>query len=429
MSEALVRPEVGSPWLEWALSLTVAFSLISIPASAVMLAVACVATLVERLRRHDLAIPWPPIWAPLALYVLTTLLAVALSPEPSLGWGTVRKLVLLTIVFVATVALRTPQAVYRTFAVVTTAGVLSALVGFWQFFHGYDPFASLHRHLPVDPSRPVRVTGFMSHWMTFSGQLLMVALIATAFALFGDKRHRRLWEFGALLSIVGVALSLTRSAWLALFLGLLLLFWVKKPRLLWVYLILLLLAWPLAPEVFKQRVEELSNPLYGPRVTRLDALWVGMNIMRSHPFLGVGPGRMDRVFWEFHPDPQSVDHATMYTGHLHNNLLQLAAERGVPCAIAFLWLVAMVVQAAWRGLAHWRSDPIRAPAEAAALSGVVAFFIAGMFEFNFGDSEVLSLMLLLCVTPYLVAEPPPPAERGLLKFLAGRLRGKPGTTS
>lgn len=429
MSETVAQAELGSPWLEWALTLTVALSLVSIPASSVMLAVACVGAVVEWIRRRKVAVIWPTIWAPLALYLLTTLLAVALSPEPALGWGTLRKLVLLSIPFVATIALRTPQAVRRAFTVIVVVGALSGLVGMWQFFYGFDPFARFHHHFPVDPSRPVHVTGFMSHWMTFSGQMLMVALIASGFALFGEKRYRLLWSLGAVLSAVGVALSLTRSAWLALFLGLLLLFWVKKPRMIWVYLLVFLIAWLAAPGIFRQRISVLSNPMYGPRVTRLDAFWVGLNIIQTHPLLGIGPGRMDEVYWQFHPDPQSVDRTSIFTGHLHNDLLQLAAERGLPCAVAFLWLVVMVVRAAWKGLAHWRSDPIRAPAEAATLGAVVAFFIAGIFEFNFGDSEVLILMLFLCATPYLVAEPPRPIERGLVKVLAERLRGRSGTTS
>ena len=36
----------------------------------------------------------------------------------------------------------------------------------------------------------------------------------------------------------------------------------------------------------------------------------------------------------------------------------------------------------------------------AALAGVVAMLAAGMFEYNFGDSEFLMLFLLLVTLPY-----------------------------
>jgi hypothetical protein len=38
----------------------------------------------------------------------------------------------------------------------------------------------------------------------------------------------------------------------------------------------------------------------------------------------------------------------------------------------------------------------------AALASVVAMVMAGMFEYNFGDSEFLMLFLLLVVLPYAV---------------------------
>ena len=420
MTEAETHRDTISPWLEWTFTLAIAFSLISIPAASVMLAAACVAAVAEKWQRRELAIDWPPVVAPLGLYLLTTLIAIGLSPEPAAGWGTARKLVLLLIVLLAPMALRSTDAVYRAFAVISFVGAVSALVGVWQFVFGFDPFHALHHHFPVDPSRPVRVTGFMSHWMTFSGQVLLVSLLSIAFALFGEKRQRRLWALAAALTAVGVALSLTRSAWLALFIGFLVLLWWKKRLAAVVLLLLVPLAWLAAPDIFRQRVTVLLNPSYGPLSTRTDAFYVGLNIMREHPFLGIGPGRMDRVFWQYAPNPETADRAHIFTGHLHSNLLQLAAERGVPCALSFLWLIGMVLLAAAKGFQKWRGDPRRAAAAAAVFASVLGFFAAGMFEFNFGDSEVLSLILLLSVTPYLVAEEPRPDVRGIVTVLSGR---------
>ena len=72
--------------------------------------------------------------------------------------------------------------------------------------------------------------------------------------------------------------------------------------------------------------------------------------------------------------------------------LQIAAERGLPALAIWLWFV---VSAA-RGLrppTRTTRDARRSPT--AALACVVAMLAAGMFEYNFGDSEFLMLFLLL----------------------------------
>ena len=54
-------------------------------------------------------------------------------------------------------------------------------------------------------------------------------------------------------------------------------------------------------------------------------------------------------------------------------------------------------------------DPRRAAIAAGAVASMVALFVAGLFEYNFGDVEVLRVTLLLSVYPFL----PVPVRSGL----------------
>ena len=86
--------------------------------------------------------------------------------------------------------------------------------------------------------------------------------------------------------------------------------------------------------------------------------------------------------------------------HMHNNLLQFAAERGIPCALAWLWLIFKI------GIDHYRefrkllTPSLVKSAHAIGFLNVVVLFLAGFFEFNFGDSEVLMVFLFLVFVPY-----------------------------
>jgi hypothetical protein len=61
---------------------------------------------------------------------------------------------------------------------------------------------------------------------------------------------------------------------------------------------------------------------------------------------------------------------------------------------------------------HWirfrqtpATDEIKA-VSAVGFTAVVVLFTAGLFEFNFGDSEVLMVFLFLVSAPYALSDPP-----------------------
>jgi O-antigen ligase len=71
-------------------------------------------------------------------------------------------------------------------------------------------------------------------------------------------------------------------------------------------------------------------------------------------------------------------------------VVQLWAERGILGLAAYVILLALFLRAcaaAWRGPARMWA--------AIGVAAVVSLTIAGLFEFNFGDTEVFYLMLNL----------------------------------
>jgi O-antigen ligase len=134
-------------------------------------------------------------------------------------------------------------------------------------------------------------------------------------------------------------------------------------------------------------------------VERLLMWGSGMRMAVDHPLLGVGPGRIKKEFPAY-ADPRAMKQRT---GHLHNNLLHLAAERGFPALAAWLW--------AWGGyfwLAARRmrrsASPGRRFRTLAGLAAGAGFFAAGLFEYNFGDSEVLMVALVVMALPFMAEE-------------------------
>jgi O-antigen ligase len=187
----------------------------------------------------------------------------------------------------------------------------------------------------------------------------------------------------------GLVVSLTRNAWLGALAGLLVIGLMRSLRVLWVVAAAVVAVAVVRPPTVMARLTITD-------LTSRDRwfMWqAGIDMIRDKPVFGQGPRMVESVYpgsrWLGAPNPA--------TPHLHNNVLQIAAERGRPCLVWWLWWMAAAIGDAYRELR--RGGP-GASAAAAALAFLTALMAAGMFEYNFGDSEVLMFTLLLTAAPY-----------------------------
>ena len=123
-------------------------------------------------------------------------------------------------------------------------------------------------------------------------------------------------------------------------------------------------------------------------------MWqAGIDMIREKPVFGQGPGMILTVY----PDYRWPGAPNAMAPHLHDNALQIAAERGLPCLAWWLWWVAAAMGDAYR---ERRRGGLRAWVAAVAFAFLAAFMAAGLFEYNFGDSEIFMFALLLSALPY-----------------------------
>jgi putative inorganic carbon (HCO3(-)) transporter len=232
-----------------------------------------------------------------------------------------------------------------------------------------------------------RITGAATHVMTYSGLLLPLSLLLLILWM-----HERKWWLGASGALVTLALLLTftRSAWLGWIVAVFVLIVAARPR--WIVLAvpLLVLFIDFMPIDLFSRAVSAFDTRQSSNLDRIRMFQAGVEIIRDYPLLGVGPGNVKEVY----PLYRRHDAPRFRIPHLHDNAVQIWAERGVVGLAAYLILLALIVREcrrAWHG-------PGRPWAEA-GLAVTVALAWAGLFEFNFGDTEVFYLFLdLLALT-------------------------------
>lgn len=321
-------------------------------------------------------------------YVLVLLVAMAASYRPEVSLRSASELFTLATLVLAPRLVRGERDVRR---VVDGMIVVGGLVALWGLAQYLGDYGGLDR----------RIRGPFSHWMTFSGFLLVCDLLVAAQLLYrrrGRPWTANAWRLAALVAI-NVALfgSLTRSAWVGLVGALAAAAALRSPRrLLWAAPALLVFVL-LAPVPVLQRAWSIFDLSDRSNYDRLCMVEAGLRMVAERPLTGLGPEMVE----ERYPIYRSPTAPRYESPHLHNVFLQLAAERGLPGLVAYLLLVALAAGAAWRGYRRegGRAGP-RPDLWLGCLLALVAFNLAALFEHNWGDTEVQRLVLFVMAIPY-----------------------------
>jgi O-antigen ligase len=356
----------------------------SIAAAQALLAIALVcwaALLVTRRERVEA----PRFFWPLAAFGAMTLVSAAFSPDPRASFADSKQLVLFLIVPLTYRFARGRRGAAFITLLVTVAAA-SAAFGIIQYaILQYD-------HLGMRPR------GTLGHYMTYSGVLMLVIGAALARILFG--RRERMWPAVVMPALaVAVAVSLSRSAAVGCCAAAALLLTLKDFRLLAVLPILAAVFLAVAPSEVTARFLSIVDLNDATVRDRLAMLREGEQMVRARPLVGVGPDMVEEVYAEYR-DPGAVE---KINPHLHNVPMQIAAERGLPALLVWMWFVVTVVGDLLRRF-HADADRVLA---ASALAAMTSMLAAGMFEYNFGDSEFLMLLLLLVTLPFAASRPSP----------------------
>ncbi len=355
----------------------------------------------EPLRRH-------PLTRPLLALTGLSLLSAAFSGDP--GWSlwiardTLRMATFYLVLWYtrdSTHALR----LWQGFLVVLT---LMAGYGLAQAYICGTRSGLPEAWLVAICTHPSRVRGPFSIYMTFGGVLLLGTLFFLAYL--ANVPWRRVWWMvpACAVTVAALAFTYSRNAWLGLAAGALALVATGRRafRVVLVMVGVAVLVAAVSPAGVAERIRSIAD-LQDSTVRDRLAMWrSGLAMIRDHPLLGVGPGQVS-AWYPHYRRPEAVRPTT---GHLHNSPVQIAAERGLPALAVWIWLWVVFFREAGRTLVRvGRARPLQRALVCASLGGVAGFLVAGLFEHNFGDGEVVMLVYALMALPFVVRQELPAA--------------------
>ena len=234
-------------------------------------------------------------------------------------------------------------------------------------------------------ARGIGIGGTMSVTLT-AGELLVTLLGAVLCFLFmeKDKKIRLAAYFLLALGLLALAFTLARGAWAA-FAAVLLVFGALQSKKVFLGVLVILTLVFVGSQFYKdtvigRKINSVLDLKSGTTPQRF-AMWrSGLRMLKDNP-LGIG---IDNVIKKY-PAYAEPAERTRERGHLHNNYLQIAVERGVLALIAFLWFLYVVIKTAY--VNYLKNSDLKAKAiSLSVILALVAFLVTGTFEYGLGSA-------------------------------------------
>lgn len=322
-----------------------------------------------------------PLTALAGVYALLVALSVLFSVDPRASLRAIPSLSLLLLVPITIDLVDTPRRARAILFAAAASGTAMALFGLVQLARDG---ATLEN----------RIHANLSHYMTLSGLTLIAGCVLLAF-LFEGRGRTRWWGAAALIPLSAMVFTLTRGAYVGAVAAVTAYLALRRPRGLLLVAPALVAVFFLFPPDVRRRAASIVDPTDTTNRDRIAMARAGARMIADRPIFGLGP-EMVKPYYTLYRDP---DAPRWRVPHLHDNVLQIAAASGVFAAGAYLALLALFFARAGR-LLRVERDPGPGLSASAAFLAVAAVSVAGLFEYNFGDKEVLMATLPLLALPF-----------------------------
>lgn len=321
-----------------------------------------------------------PLDLAFGLFLTSAVLSTTFSLSPWESFMSLKKFYLLSAAYFIGVNVKSPERLLELIKLFLLMTALTGVYGLVMFGFGYQP----------------RLLAAQGMAMTSGGIFMMAGLLSLAWhryqAQFLDKWGRARSLTALALLFICLVLTRTVSSWFGFITGFpaLIRSWKRRTA------VFLLVGLLLAGVYYSANNYQMSFKLYsGNKATswnmRLSMWRMGWELIKERPMLGTGTVDLGHLLKDkMTPADELVWQNIPIGGHLHNNFIHIAVTRGLLglSAFIFIWvsIFAMLIK-----LIGSKSHMIAIFARG-IFTVVIGFLINGLAEWNFGDSEVVTIL-------------------------------------
>ncbi len=191
-------------------------------------------------------------------------------------------------------------------------------------------------------------------------------------------------------------LTQSRNVLLAVVLCFLIFGIVSNRKFLLVFISLVILSSIILPESFTERSKSIIDINHPSNESRLNMWKTGIEMFKDHPLTGIADSHI-REIYETYRKPESQGEGV----HLHNNFIMVLATTGIFGFLSFLIFFILIFAKQVKYFINER-EPSSKMLMLGSILVMISFQVSGVFEWSFGDHEVMTVFFFLISVPFVI---------------------------
>lgn len=353
----------------WLLVIQCSVISVSIAAASISLALLLLMLLLFVLYEKKWLLLRTPVDTAFILYIGIEILTGILSENPLNAFMNAKRLLLIAIVYGTVAACTSVEKIVL--AIRLIAGTIAAL-----------SILEIVMSLSLGKER----LSVFQHYMTTGGLKMIAGLLIIPFILAPETVKRdRIFFTGALVPIVlSLILTNTRSSWLGFLAGVAVMGGLYYRKLLSGLIVLIALFFLFAPQPQIDRAKSIVDIYHPNNVGRVKMWTTGIEMWKDRPIFGFGDIDLYESYSRYRTP--GIDEPA---GHLHNNYIHLLVTLGTVGFAIVMFLFYKILQVQYGVFARNKNDALSRNVALGSLAIVAGFLVNGLFEWNFGDHEIM----------------------------------------
>jgi O-antigen ligase len=320
----------------------------------------------------------------LALFFVIEILSRVFAVIPEGAFLTLKSYLLFIIFYVSIIKINKKEILYK---IVISILIIVSLLSVYELIRYFVSLKDMPTEVEINSDR----IGFFGYPISM-GELKMLLLLMVFPLLFSKEKFFMSKIFLLLLLIpifISMYLTQSRNVFVAIFISLIIYGIIINKKFLIYFATILIIFWFIIPARFQNRIESIANPNFLSNESRLVMWNVGMQMFKDHPLLGIGDNEFTKVY-KLYKEPQIEGEGS----HLHSNYLMILATTGI---FGFIFYISFFIAIFLKQIKFYRN--VLNETDKLLIFGsilmMISFHISGIFEWNFGDWKVLSVLLFL----------------------------------
>ncbi len=162
------------------------------------------------------------------------------------------------------------------------------------------------------------------------------------------------------------------------------------------FITIIIVSWIFLPTDYTDRIKSIADLNHPSNESRLDMWKVGFEMFKDHPLTGVADSHIKEIYETYKKAERQGEGV-----HLHSNFMMILATTGI---FGFISFAGMFISVFLKQIQFYRQEMNETGKMLlfGSILVMISFQISGIFEWSFGDHEVMTVFFLLISVPFVL---------------------------